>query len=216
MQRDPMHAMTHLGVRIWQFVRRLQSPVDWLPGLALVIRSERAGRGDGDKNAARVARIQQDRVQAHPAGARLPEVALGASQRRQLLPGKATVLGTKQCRVFSPGIHRVRIGERWFQVPHAFELPRMLGAVVPLVRAWRPLVAELVTHGFPRLAAILGSLDLLPEPTTGLRGIYPVRVDRRAFQVIDLPPSKVRTGNIPFLAFAVRGQYEGALFGADQ
>src|SRR2546427_11300644 len=77
-------------------------------------------------------------------------------------------------------------------MPDALELPGVLRAVVPLVRGerftgfWRDIVDELValafrhrpglcrdsaTGRFPRVAAIAGALDHLPEPATRLRRI---------------------------------------------
>ena len=68
----------------------------------------------------------------------------------------------------------------------------MLRAVIPLVRAGDTIVGELVAHRLPGPAAIVGSLDLLPEPAAGLRGINPVRLCGRTLYVINLPPGKVR------------------------
>ena len=67
-------------------------------------------------------------------------------------------------------------------MPNAFELPRMLRAVVPLVRAGVALVGELVADRLPRFAAVVGPLDLLTEPATALRrderSGLPLRSDR--------------------------------------
>ena len=87
----------------------------------------------------------------------------------------------------------------------------MLRAVVPLVRAGDAVVDELVADRLPGLAAVVGALDHLPEPAAGLRRIEPVRVNGRAFEVIDLPARKVRAADVPLLALAVRGQDERAL-----
>ena len=163
-----------------------------------------------------MARVEQDRVQAHAAGAGLPEVAFGAAQPGKLLPGLAAVRGLEQRRVFRPGIDRVRVGERRFEMPDALELPGMLRAVVPLVRAGHAVVDELVADRLPGLAAVVRALDHLPEPAAGLRRVDAVRVSGRAFEMIHLPARKVRAADLPFLALAVRGQDERALFGADQ
>src|SRR5438132_390220 len=106
-------------------------------------------------------------------------------------------------------------------MPHSLELPRMLRAVVPLMRSERlaigtgGVIGELITlplgHpirrllGFPawhlpRLAAVVRALDDLSEPAAGLRCIDAVRVHRRTLQVVHLPPCKVRTAHIPLLA----------------
>src|SRR5687767_11656189 len=68
----------------------------------------------------------------------------------------------------------------------------------------------------PRLAAVIGALDDLPEPAAGLRHVDSLRIDRRSLHVINLPAAKVRTGDIPLLAFAVGGEDEGAFLGADE
>src|SRR5712691_9027396 len=116
-------------------------------------------------------------------------------------------------------------------MPDALELPGMLRAVVPLVRgegfagARGGVVDELVAltrrhaagrgrHSapghLPRLAAIARALDDLPEPTAGLRRVQPVRVNRRALQMVDLPAPKVGATDVPPCALAVRCQDERA------
>src|SRR5206468_1733118 len=122
-------------------------------------------------------------------------------------------------------------------MPDALELPGVLRAVVPLVRGerftgfWRDIVDELValafrhrpglwrdsaTGRFPRVAAIAGALDHLPEPATRLRRIDAIGIGGGSFEVIDLPSREVRPAHGPALTFAVRGQKERALPSADQ
>src|ERR1700730_14430020 len=96
-------------------------------------------------------------------------------------------------------------------MPDALELPGVRLAVVPHVRAGDAVVHELVAHGIPRLATVVGALDHLPEPAAGLRRIQPVRVNGRALQMVDLPTPKVRAADLPPLALAVRCQDERAL-----
>src|SRR5438445_8998887 len=145
-------------------------------------------------------RSEQDCVEAHPAGARLP---LGpgavAAQPGELLPRLAAVVRAEQPRVFHPGVYRVRIGEGGLEMPDALELPGVLRAVVPLVRGegfaglGRGVVDELVALAFgetfrglfqrtsrrlPRLAAVAGALDDLSEPAARLRRVQPVRIGR--------------------------------------
>src|SRR5262249_25731869 len=50
---------------------------------------------------------------------------------------------------------------------------------------------------FPGLAAVAGALDDLPEPAAGLRGIDTVGVNRRSFEMVDLPAGEQGAGNVP-------------------
>src|SRR5215470_5279341 len=98
-------------------------------------------------------------------------------------------------------------------MPDALELPGVLRAVVPLMRCeWLArfrgrVVDELVALAFgkafgglfqpaarrlPRLAAIAGALDHLPEPAARLRGVQAIGIGRGAFHVIDLPAGEMR------------------------
>ena len=122
----------------------------------------------------------------------------------------------EQRGVFHPGVDGIRIGQRRFEMPDALELPGVLRAVVPLVRAGDAVVGELVADRLPRLAAVVGALDQLPEPAAGLRRIQPIRVDGRALEVVDLPARKVGAADVPLLALAVRCQDERALARANQ
>jgi hypothetical protein len=211
-----MHAVADLGRRVWHEIG-LQSAGDRPPRLTGVVAPKRAGGGDGGEDPRRVARIQQDGVQAHAAGARLPAGPRAvAAQSRQFLPRRSAVDGTEQGGVFHPGVHRLRIGQRWLQMPDALELPGAGSAVIVLVSADLPLVNELVAHWLPGLAAIVGALHQLAEPAAGLRGVQPIRVDGRALHVIDFPTPKVGAGHIPLLALAVRCQHERTLLGAHQ
>ena len=80
--------------------------------------------------------IEEDRVQAHAAGAGLPLGARAvAAQAGQLVPVLAAVGGLEDGGVFDAGVDGVGIGQRRLEVPDALELPRVLRAVVPLVRA---------------------------------------------------------------------------------
>ena len=150
-------------------------------------------------------------MQAHSAGARLP---LGpravAAEAGEFLPRKAAVAGMEQGGVFHAGIDGIGIGERRFEMPDAFELPGMRRAVVPLVRAGDALVDELVAHGLPGPAAVVAALDHLPEPAAGLRGVEPIGIDGRAFQMVDLPAAEERAVDAPLLALAVGSEDERA------
>src|SRR5262245_4267899 len=110
-------------------------------------------------------------------------------------------------------------------MPYAFKLPRMLRAVVPLMGregCRRRVVGEFVALGdghslgrcgrlagrlarlMPRLAAVVGPLDDLPEPTAGLRRVDAIGIHRRSLHVIDLPAAKQRPTDVPLLALAIR------------
>src|SRR4051812_28033755 len=99
-------------------------------------------------------------------------------------------------------------------MPHPLEFPRMLRAVVPLMGTWDAVVHELVAFGFgkavwplqllstaawavPGLTSIIGTLNDLTEPGTGLRYIDPVRISRRTFEVINFPSGKMRSIDLP-------------------
>ena len=134
----------------------------------------------------------------------------------KFLPVLPAVGRAEQGGVFHAGVDGIGIGERRFEMPDALELPGMRRAVVPLVRAGDAVVDELVAHRLPGLAAVVAALDHLPEPAAGLRGVDPIRIDGRAFEMIDLPAAEERAVDVPLLALAVGGQDERAFAGADE
>src|SRR5262249_3858149 len=134
-----------------------------------------------------------------------------AAESGELLPCLPTVGRTEQGGVFNPSVDGIRISQRGFEMPDARELPGVWRAIVPLVRAGNAVVHELVTHRLPRLATVVGALDLLPEPAAGLRRIQPIRVSRRSLEVVDLPARKVGATDVPPFALCVRRQDERAL-----
>src|SRR5208283_1453115 len=120
-----------------------------------------------------------------------------------------------------------------FDMPHAFELPRMLRAVIPLVRAHLARIHEFVALAFghalrafqlrraaagrvPGFSAIIGTLDDLAEPTARLRRVNPVRVRGRTFDMVNFPTREMRAADFPFLALAIRSKNERTLLCADQ
>src|SRR5262249_4587419 len=192
VHRQPVDAKADLRSRFRE-VLRLEPAVDRLPGLAAVVGAEGAGRRDGDEHAPRVTGVQQDRVQSHAAGARLPPGAGAvAAEAGELVPGLTAVGGAEQSGVLHAGVDRVRIAQGRFDMPDALEFPRVLGAVVPLVRRerlagfGRRVVDELVAFALgpalgrrgrlagrrpglvPGLSGVVGALDDLPEPAAGL------------------------------------------------
>src|SRR5262249_3239862 len=151
---------------------------------------------------------EEDRVEAHPARARLPEIAFDAPKRRELLPRLRAVRRLKERRVLDAGIDGVGIVVLRLEMPDARELPGLLRAVVELVRPGVADVFELVAHRLPRLAGVIRTLDDLSKPAARLGGVQAVRVRRRALEVVDLPAREVRTRDLPFLALAVGLQNE--------
>src|SRR4051794_22863857 len=101
-------------------------------------------------------------------------------------------------------------------MPDAGELPRVLRSVIPLVRAGDAVVDELVADRLPRPTAVVRTLHRLSEPPTGLRGIEPVRIDRRALEVVHLPAREVGTADVPAFALLVRCQHERAFARTNQ
>src|SRR5262245_11431737 len=77
-------------------------------------------------------------------------------------------------------------------------------------------VRELVADGFPGLPAIAGPLHDLPEPAARLRRIQSIRIGGRAFHVVNLPATEMRTADVPFRPLAVRRQDERPLACANQ
>ena len=216
MHRDPVHAVANL--RVWiRYALGLQPAVHRTPGLPRVIRPEGTCCRDRGEHPLRPHGVQDDRVQAHPASARLPGRSRAvAAQTRQLLPGLAAIGGSEQSGVLDARIYGVRVAEGGLQVPDAFELPRVRRPVVPLVRPRRALVTEPVADRLPGRAAVVRSLDHLARPAAALRGVEPVLMGRRARHVIDLPAGEVRAADLPLVALAVGRQHERAFAGADQ
>ncbi len=125
-------------------------------------------------------------------------------------------------------------------MPDAFELPRVLSAVIKLMGGQRPagfrggvvneFIALALGHSLrrrgrfaggsarlvPGFAAVVGALDDLPKPAAGLRRVDPVRIRGRALQVIHFPAAEQRPADIPLLALAVGSEDERAFLRADQ
>src|SRR5215467_11836498 len=85
-----------------------------------------------------IARIENNRVQAHAAGAGLPfGTRAVAAKAGELVPGLASVFRTENGSVFDARVDGVCFRERRLDVPDALEFPRMLGAIVKLMRRER-------------------------------------------------------------------------------
>ena len=216
MHREVVHAVADLGVLVRDALGA-QAAVDRPPALAGVVGAERARRRDRDGHPRVVARVEQDRVQAHPARPGLPRrPGAVAAQAGQLLPAGAAVDGAEQGGVLHAGVHGVRVVERRLEVPDPGELPGHRGAVEVLMGAGVALVGELVAHRVPGAAAVVAALDQLTEPAAALRDVDPVGIRGGALDVVDLPAREVRPVDPPVRARAVRGQHERALPRADQ
>ena len=128
----------------------------------------------------------------------------------------------------------IGIVQRWLQVPDTLEFPRMLCAVVPLVGRERfpgfrrSVVNKLVTFPFlhavralqffltaagcvPFFTAVVRALNDLAKPTTGLRRIDSVGMNRRTFHVINFPAREMRSADFPSFPRAIRSENERAL-----
>src|SRR5207237_3951028 len=115
-------------------VLRVEAAVDRLPRLAGVIAAEGARGRDRDEDPLGMARVDKDRVEAHPACSRLPRgPGAMAAQSGQLLPGLPAVARAKQGGIFDPREDRVRIVERGLEMPDALEFPGTLRAVIKMV-----------------------------------------------------------------------------------
>src|ERR1044071_655588 len=118
-------------------------------------------------------------------------------------------------------------------MPNTLELPRMLGAVIPLMRARDTIVNKLIALTFghairafqffraasgrvPRFSAIIRALNDLAKPPASLRCVNTVRIDWRTLYVINFPTRKMRPADLPSFARTVRCQDERTFSCADQ
>src|SRR5262245_33360390 len=101
-------------------------------------------------------------------------------------------------------------------MPDSLEFPGMRRAVVPLVRTGEACIHDVVADWPPRLSAVAGSLDELPEPSTVLRRIEAIQVSCRSLHMVDPPAGKVGASDVPPFALCIRSQYECTLARPDQ
>src|SRR5277367_290129 len=120
-------------------------------------------------------------------------------------------------------------------MPDTLKLPRMLRAVIPLMRGerlGRGVIRELIAFALgraggsglagrrsrlmPGFAAIVGTLNDLPEPAAGLRGVNSIRINWRSLHVVNFPARKVGAADVPLFALAVRRQDKCAFAGSNQ
>ena len=127
--------------------------VDRLPGLAAVVGAERAGRGDGDVDALGLFGSSRIVCRPMPPAPGCPlRARFVAAQAGELVPRSCRRRSCENRRVLDAGISRVRIVQRRLEVPDALELPRVLRAVVPLVRGQRPAAFRRVVDELVALA----------------------------------------------------------------
>src|SRR3984885_7962964 len=230
---DVVNTVPDLSGRV-RNVLGIQTAVDRLPAFATVVGTKCSRCRNRNVDALRIAGIENDRVQTHTTGARLPLWAGAmAAQPGEFRPVLSAIRRAEQGGVFDASVNRIGVLERWFQMPDALELPRMLRPVIPLMSGERlaafirRVVDELVacwlrrtrggrfTRGCSRLmpcfAPVIGALNDLPKPAAGLRRIQPVRIRGRSLHVIHFPASKMRTADIPFIALVVSGATERTL-----
>ena len=112
----------------------MQPSVDGFPRFTAVVGTESTSGGNGNEHPIMIAWVNDDRMQAHPSGARGPFRSCAmAAESGEFLPRLPAVGRAKQRSVFDPGVNSVRVGQRRFQMPDSLKFPRMLCAVVPLV-----------------------------------------------------------------------------------
>ncbi len=101
----------------------VETLVDGLPRFAAVVAAEGTGGGDRDVDSVGIRWIEDDRVKAHAASARLP-LGPGAvtAEAREFVPTDAAIGGAEEGRVFDASVDGVGVGEGGLQVPDAFEL----------------------------------------------------------------------------------------------
>src|SRR5207244_13097665 len=115
---------------------RGQTMVDGRLGAATVVAGEGAGGRDGGDDPVGTIAVEEDRVQAHAAGAGLPRGAGAvAPQPGPLGPRLAAVVGDEEGGVLHPGEDPVGVGRRRLQVRPPGERRGAGAAVVLLVGA---------------------------------------------------------------------------------
>ena len=88
----------------------MQPAIDWTPCFSAVIGTECACSRYSDVHPLRVLWIEKNRVQTHPACARLPfRPGVAAAQPGEFVPRLAAIGGTKQRRIFHTGVNGVGI-----------------------------------------------------------------------------------------------------------
>ena len=157
---------------------------------AAVVGAERAGRGDRDEDPPGIARIEDDRVQAHATGTRLPRRprAVAAQPASSCQLDRRRSSGTarrprprrRRCRDRSAKVR----GARPARTPRGAASRRTTGA------SPGPRRSGTVADRLPGLAAVVRALNELPEPPVGLGGVEPIRFDRGPFRWYISQPAK--------------------------
>ncbi len=146
-------------------VLRLQPLVDRLPGLAAIVGAERARRRNRDRTCASGS-SDRERWCAGPCRPR-PASTLAASGRASpAVPASSAAIGAlEEGRILHARIDRLRIVSEGSRCQTRLNSH---GCGVPSYHWCCPaaLVGELVAYRLPRLAAVVGALNDLPEPAT--------------------------------------------------
>src|ERR1700726_3723284 len=135
MHRNVMNAVANFRVGVRNSFG-LQSAINGLPRFSGIVRSKGTRCRNRDDYSIGIFLIENDRVQAQAAGARVPARSRTMlPQTGKLMPGLRAISRTEQRRVFDACINGVGIGERRFKMPDSREFPGMRRAVVPLMSA---------------------------------------------------------------------------------
>src|ERR1700675_58995 len=116
----------------------IQTTVDRLPAFATIVGTKGSRCRNRNVDALGIAGIENDCVQTHTTGARLPLWA-GAmtAQSGEFRPVLSAISRAEEGGVFHACVNRIGVLERRLQMPNALELPRMLRPVIPLMSGER-------------------------------------------------------------------------------
>jgi hypothetical protein len=212
MQRDAVHAVPTSASDL-AIPMRFEAAIDGPPRRAAVIGAKAPAGRDGDEDALRIARSRMMVCRHMPPAPGCQRSPFRRPQRREFIPRRPAIGDLKRPASSTP---RRRCPDRMSEgskMPHALEFPRVLGAVVPFVRADFARVEESdccgplpkssgvgtpepsgVAHGF---AAVVRPLDDLPKPPAGLRAKMRSGFTGEPFEVIHLPAREVRPVDFP-------------------
>ena len=204
-----VHALAELGLGVVGQEARDDAPVAGLPGRAAVVAAVHAGGRDGDQEARRVARVEEHRVEAEAAAARLPPRPVGVvPQPLHEGEGAAAVVAAEQGRRFDAGVEDVRLVDRArCQLPDAGQ-----GSVAAGREGERrPLV--LGPGGSEVVGAAQHGTPVVADRADEQPGARPTGVDAGR---VHLFAGERRSGHFEVAASAGRGEREEPLGGPDE